>query len=136
MTILRWSKAVGIIPLFAVLFLAMALHASAPLAEAEQDKTMDLVKRVQTALADKGYNPGPLDGFWGPNTEKALISFQESEGIPGSGKLDKATRTLLFGSSASKPAMTAHSSTPAMGGGAPDTGADVPDSQIVWGRHK
>ncbi len=56
----------------------------------------DLVKRVQEALAQLGYRPGPVDGIDGPRTRRALLSFQRAhpplviDGIAG-----PATRSAL-----------------------------------------
>lgn len=40
-----------------------------------------LVQEVQTMLADKGYNPGPIDGQAGPTTTTALRAFQTARGL-------------------------------------------------------
>lgn len=39
------------------------------------------VKRLQSALAQLGYNPGTVDGIFGPNTERALMAFQSERGL-------------------------------------------------------
>jgi phage tail tape-measure protein len=40
-----------------------------------------LVRNVQQALNDKGYNAGPIDGQWGPATEDAVRKFQRASGL-------------------------------------------------------
>lgn len=40
-----------------------------------------LVLEVQTMLANKGYDPGPVDGQAGPSTASALRSFQATRGL-------------------------------------------------------
>lgn len=40
-----------------------------------------LVREVQSMLAEKGYEPGPIDGQEGPKTRAALRSFQHSQGL-------------------------------------------------------
>jgi peptidoglycan hydrolase-like protein with peptidoglycan-binding domain len=40
-----------------------------------------LVLEVQNMLADKGYDPGPVDGQAGPSTTSALRSFQAARGL-------------------------------------------------------
>ena len=55
----------------------------------------DIVGAVQQALNDKGFNPGPIDGKWGPRTQAALTKFQKSEGITASRKLDDQTLAAL-----------------------------------------
>jgi len=43
------------------------------------------VLKVQQALAAKGFDPGPLDGIYGPLTARAVTDFQLSVGLPGTG---------------------------------------------------
>ena len=54
-----------------------------------------LVREAQQALNDKGFNPGPIDGKWGPRTQAALTKFQKSERITASRKLDDQTLAAL-----------------------------------------
>jgi hypothetical protein len=54
----------------------------------------DQVKRAQAALNDKGYTVA-VDGRNGPNTQTALRSFQEKNGLTASGTLDDATLNAL-----------------------------------------
>jgi osmotically inducible lipoprotein OsmB len=53
------------------------------------------VRSVQQALAERGYNPGPADGQWGPGTEEALRRFQSSQGLQATGQLDPTTTSKL-----------------------------------------
>jgi lipid-binding SYLF domain-containing protein len=53
------------------------------------------VKEVQTALQEKGFNPGPIDGIMGPKTTKALASFQRQQNLYANGKLDLRTESEL-----------------------------------------
>ncbi|HEY1459801.1 MAG TPA: peptidoglycan-binding domain-containing protein [Casimicrobiaceae bacterium] len=53
------------------------------------------VRRAQEALNAKGYSPGAIDGRLGPNTESAIRSFQEKNGIAATGTLDNATQSAL-----------------------------------------
>jgi peptidoglycan hydrolase-like protein with peptidoglycan-binding domain len=32
----------------------------------------EVVQRVQERLAERGYDPGPVDGKWGPKTRQAV----------------------------------------------------------------
>src|SRR5512144_2586400 len=41
-----------------------------------------LVRSVQQALNDRGYNAGSVDGQWGPATEDAVRRFQQASGLP------------------------------------------------------
>lgn len=54
-----------------------------------------LVRSVQQALNDKGYNAGPVDGQWGPSTENAVIRFQQASGLPQTGDLERSTLAAL-----------------------------------------
>ena len=140
MNIFRLSNAAGTPLLAAILFLTITfqLQTLPSPAEAVQTQSMDLVKSAQQALTEKGFDPGPADGLWGPKTKKAVMGFQEKEGIAASGELDAETQKLLLGGGSSAPAMAApaaHAS-PAVMSAPADTGADVPDSEIAWGRHK
>jgi len=54
-----------------------------------------LVRNVQQALNDKGYNAGPTDGQWGPATEDAVKKFQRASGLPETGQLERPTLNAL-----------------------------------------
>jgi peptidoglycan hydrolase-like protein with peptidoglycan-binding domain len=53
------------------------------------------VRTAQQALADKGFNPGPVDGLMGPRTRAAVQDFQRKEGLEASGQLDMKTMSRL-----------------------------------------
>lgn len=38
------------------------------------------IKNIQLALADRGFDPGPADGIWGPGSRQALSEFEQSTG--------------------------------------------------------
>ena len=42
---------------------------------------LETLTGVQARLKRLGYDPGAVDGIWGPNTEAALRAFQLAEGI-------------------------------------------------------
>ncbi|HEX7273961.1 MAG TPA: peptidoglycan-binding domain-containing protein [Casimicrobiaceae bacterium] len=54
-----------------------------------------LVRNVQQALNDKGYNAGAVDGQWGPSTEDAVRRFQQASGLPQTGELQHSTLVAL-----------------------------------------
>ncbi len=54
-----------------------------------------LVRNVQQALNDKGYNAGPVDGQWGPTTQDALTRFQQAAGVAQTGAPDRSTLSAL-----------------------------------------
>lgn len=39
------------------------------------------VRRIQTALQQNGFSPGPIDGIWGARTTSSLQLFQQAQGI-------------------------------------------------------
>lgn len=45
------------------------------------------IKKVQQALARRGYEPGPIDGVYGPRTSAAVKSYQHQEKLPTTGLL-------------------------------------------------
>jgi peptidoglycan hydrolase-like protein with peptidoglycan-binding domain len=55
----------------------------------------DGVRKVQTLLKDKGFDPGPIDGVDGPRTAGAVRGFQERFGIKSSGAIDNQTLFAL-----------------------------------------
>lgn len=44
---------------------------------------MELIKKIQQALADAGFDPGPVDGEWGPRTHAAFAAALRSTGPKG-----------------------------------------------------
>ncbi len=52
------------------------------------------VFRIQTALAEKGFSPGKIDGKLGPATVAALTAFQRKNGLP-TGRLNRTTLQAL-----------------------------------------
>jgi lipoprotein-anchoring transpeptidase ErfK/SrfK len=54
------------------------------------------VFEAQLALARIGVSPGSLDGVSGPKTRQALNAFQFKQGLPLTGALDPATKSLLL----------------------------------------
>ena len=55
----------------------------------------DVTKEAQASLLIIGVNAGPVDGKWGPRTQRGVWAFQEMEDLPVSGKLDAATVARL-----------------------------------------
>ncbi len=56
--------------------------------------TGNLVMNVQRALADAGFNPGPIDGIMGPRTRAALHRFQKANGLAVGGLTKETLRAL------------------------------------------
>lgn len=54
-----------------------------------------LDKKIQEELNAVGCNAGPVDGILGPQTDAAVVRFQEAQGIPADGELGPATDLAL-----------------------------------------
>ena len=50
---------------------------------------------LQQSLTDAGYDPGPIDGVYGPTTVEAVMTLQSESDLPQTGTLDKATDAAL-----------------------------------------
>ncbi|KAB3532821.1 LysM peptidoglycan-binding domain-containing protein [Alkaliphilus serpentinus] len=53
------------------------------------------VERLQRLLVNAGFDPGPIDGIFGPRTEAAVIAFQESKGLTADGIVGVDTWTAM-----------------------------------------
>jgi peptidoglycan hydrolase-like protein with peptidoglycan-binding domain len=60
-----------------------------------QGMSSDTVKQAQQALKDKGLDPGPIDGQYGPLTQKSVKEFQEKQNMKATGRLDQQTLSAL-----------------------------------------
>lgn len=54
------------------------------------------VIEVQKYLRVKGFNPGSIDGVFGPRTEEAVKSFQEANNLTPTGIIDLETYNRLM----------------------------------------
>ncbi len=54
-----------------------------------------VVQRIQTALKERGYDPGLIDGDFGPNTEAAVLAFQAALGLVVDGEVGPETAGAL-----------------------------------------
>ncbi len=52
----------------------------------------------QNTLASRGYNPGAIDGSFGPRTETATKAYQTKAGLPADGVVGPLTRSASSGS--------------------------------------
>ena len=57
--------------------------------------TGKLVRVVQKALADAGFNPGPLDGDYGGQTAAAVRAFQLIKGLAVDGEVGRLAAKAL-----------------------------------------
>lgn len=54
------------------------------------------IRHLQQRLADKGFDPGPADGVFGPRTERAVLAFQAASGLAVDGVVGNETWNALF----------------------------------------
>jgi peptidoglycan hydrolase-like protein with peptidoglycan-binding domain len=54
------------------------------------------IRQAQQRLKEAGFDPGPIDGHFGPQTQAALREFQSAHGLPETGQLDQSTRARLM----------------------------------------
>ncbi len=59
-----------------------------------------LVAKIQSLLAEQGYDPGPPDGIEGPKTREAVRAFQRTIGVAATGVIDGSLVTALSGDAA------------------------------------
>jgi N-acetyl-anhydromuramyl-L-alanine amidase AmpD len=55
----------------------------------------DKIKELQNALEKQGYDPGGLDGVYGPQTAAAVHAFQLAKGLVPDGEVGPATAGAL-----------------------------------------
>jgi localization factor PodJL len=55
----------------------------------------ELVRTIQSLLADNGFDPGPADGVDGPRTRDAARAFQQAIGVLPTGIVDETLLTAL-----------------------------------------
>ncbi len=54
-----------------------------------------VVAAIQRALAADGFDPGPIDGVYGPNTVAAVAAFQRKHGLVVDGQVGPVTSVQL-----------------------------------------
>jgi hypothetical protein len=62
------------------------------------------VRRLQQALTELGFNPGGVDGEFGPKTDAALRAFQRAAGIKADGEVGPTTWAAIARMKAQSPA--------------------------------
>jgi Putative peptidoglycan binding domain len=67
----------------------------APIYAYNNQEPAQVVADVQNALGQAGYDPGPVDNTYGPQTRDALVRYQTDNGLPESGQIDEATLASL-----------------------------------------
>lgn len=54
------------------------------------------IKEIQEALRAYGYQTGPIDGIYGPQTKAAILAFQRNRGLEVDGLVGPLTQALLL----------------------------------------
>ncbi|MDD4075966.1 MAG: spore cortex-lytic enzyme [Eubacteriales bacterium] len=81
--------------LFLALLLLFCTFAAARAASLQMGSTGDEVKTLQTKLKRWGYYGGAADGHFGAATKKAVIAFQQKNGLTPDGVVGEATARAL-----------------------------------------
>lgn len=68
----------------------------APWPRDDRALSLDERKRLQQALKNRGFDPGPVDGVIGAGTRRALRAWQQSRGLPADAYASAATLSLLL----------------------------------------
>ena len=55
----------------------------------------DQIRQAQVILKQKGFDVGDLDGKLGPRTRKALMAYQQQQGLQATGQMDQQTVSAL-----------------------------------------
>jgi hypothetical protein len=82
------------------------------------------VTYLQQQLAALGYDPGPIDGEFGPNTEAEVRRLQAAGGLSATGVVDDQTWALLGGSAPAEAEPESYVPWPDVGGAATATAED------------
>lgn len=62
------------------------------------------VRQIQNSLVVAGYDPGPVDGVYGPKTEAAVRAFQAGWSLGATGEVDRRTLTAVAWGAMGQPA--------------------------------
>ena len=61
----------------------------------KRGSTGETVSQIQQVLKDQGIYSGAVDGVFGSATEKAVVAFQQQNGLEADGKVGKATLAAM-----------------------------------------
>jgi len=91
---------------------------------AQAGMSKEKVKEVQTALKEKGFEPGEADGVAGPKTHQAIRDFQKSKNLQATGRIDDRTASALGVSTSGMQSSGGSGRTSGMSG----TKSNIPDA--------
>jgi peptidoglycan hydrolase-like protein with peptidoglycan-binding domain len=72
-----------------------ACAVSSSLRQTDASQVSDSVKCLQQTLNDRGFNSGPVDGWFGPVTHGAVVAYQQANGLTVDGWVGRQTRNSL-----------------------------------------
>lgn len=84
-----------IIVLLNILMITVIMNSGVAEALSKQGSQGDEVTQIQTKLKNWGYYSGNVDGIFGEETKKAVISFQQKNGLTADGVVGSATLAAL-----------------------------------------
>lgn len=84
-----WYPAYGYDPYFST------YSYDAPIYAYNDQDPGQVIANVQVELQRRGYNPGGVDGTYGPMTRSALIRYQSDNGLEPTGEIDEDTLNSL-----------------------------------------
>jgi len=88
--------------------------------------SQDEVRQAQQQLAAQGLYRGPVDGLAGAEMQRALIRFQQQNGLRQTATLDQDTMNRLMANNAPAPGASAQPTGPAVGASTPPAGTTAP----------
>nr|WP_125703661.1 S41 family peptidase [Lacticaseibacillus daqingensis] len=97
-----WINKKGLTPTDKVDYPAYAKISMITAASLKQGAESADVKAVQQMLATLGFDPGAINGYYGPTTAAAVSAFQTKVGLPATGTADNATLSALVAQLAAK----------------------------------
>ncbi len=86
----------------------------------------DQVRSTQQNLADRGYDPGPVDGMWGSRTSAALRNFERDQNLQADGRPDPQSLAALGVETGSASTQTGEMRDPR--GALPPQRSDIPET--------
>ena len=84
-----WYPAYGYDPYFST------YTYDAPIYGYNDQEPGQVIANVQAELQRRGYEPGGVDGEFGPMTRRAILDYQQDNGLPVTGEIDETTLNAL-----------------------------------------